>query len=144
MGGPESVRFEGLIDWTSHPEVGVRYYSGTAAYSTSFDFPEAPHGRDRRVMLDLGEVKDVAEVKLNDRSLGVVWTKPFRVDITDVVRPTDNRLVVYVTNLWANRIIGDQHAPPDRRYTRTNITKFKADSPLRPAGLLGPVTLLAP
>ncbi len=143
-GGPESVRFERLIDWTSHPEAGIRYYSGTATYNTRFDFPGAPRGRDRRIMLDLGEVKDVAEVKLNDRTLGVVWTKPFRVEITDVVRPTDNRLVVHVINLWPNRIIGDQRAPPDRRYTRTNITKFKADSPLRPAGLLGPVTLLAP
>jgi hypothetical protein len=142
-GGPESVQFARLTDWSNHPDIGIRYYSGTAVYSTTFDFPESLEGRERRIMLDLGEVKNIAEVKLNDRALGVVWTEPFRVEITDDVRLTGNQLVVHVTNLWPNRIIGDQHLPPDRRYTHTNIAKFKADSRLLPSGLLGPVTVLS-
>jgi hypothetical protein len=145
-GGPASATFDALVSWTERPEDGIRFYSGTAVYEKSFDLPpSAPSGRDprRRILLDLGEVKHLAEVRLNGRDLGVVWTTPFQVDITDVVRPADNQLEIKVVNLWPNRLIGDQHLPPDQRRTDTNVTKFTKDTPLLPSGLLGPVTIQA-
>jgi hypothetical protein len=90
--------------------------------------------------LDLGEVKYVAQVRLNGRDLGVLWTKPFRVEITDAVKPSGNLLEIDVVNLWPNRIIGDAALPPEKRFTRTNIS-FKKDDPLLESGLLGPVRL---
>jgi hypothetical protein len=141
-GGPaEAVRFEEPVDWTRRPEEGIRHYSGTASYShEEFDLP-AGIAAGASIWLDLGDLKNVAEVKLNGMDLGVLWTKPFRVDITKAVKQKENRLEVRVTNLWPNRLIGDAALPPDKRFTRTHVTKFKADSPLLPSGLLGPVTL---
>jgi hypothetical protein len=92
--------------------------------------------------LDLGDVKDLAQVRLNGRHLGVLWTRPFRVEITSAVKPTGNVLEIDVVNLWPNRIIGDAALPPGKRFTKTNI-KFKKDEPLLESGLLGPVTLEA-
>jgi len=142
-GGPKSVVFEKLDDWTKRPEPGIKYYSGKATYERVFDLPEAPHPPGRRLYLDLGKVKNVAEVRLNGKALGVVWTAPWRVEITATVKPTGNRLEIDVVNLWPNRLIGDAGLPPEKRLTRTNITKFKKDSLLLESGLLGPVTLRA-
>jgi hypothetical protein len=139
-GGPASARFDKLQSWTTRPEDGIKYYSGTATYRKTFDLPAALRGTGARVALDLGEVKYAAQVRLNGQNLGPLWTPPFRVDITSVVKPTDNVLEIDVANLWPNRIIGDARLPPERRYTHTNIT-YKADTPLWPSGLLGPVKL---
>jgi len=138
-GGPESAAFEKLQDWTSRPEEGIKYYSGTATYRKTFDLPK-PSGR--RLYLDLGIVKNLAEVRLNGENLGVVWTAPWRVEISKLVQPKDNRLEIDVVNLWPNRLIGDAGLPPEKRLTVTNVRKFKKDSPLLESGLLGPVTLL--
>jgi len=140
-GGPEAVSFERLEDWTQRPEPGIRYYSGKATYTQTFDLPAAAHTSDKRLYLDWGKVQNVAEVRLNGRHLGVVWTAPWQVEITKAVQPTGNRLEVDVVNLWPNRLIGDAALPPDQRFTVTNVKKFKANSPLLPSGLLGPVTL---
>jgi len=144
-GGPESVQFDDLVSWSERPEPGIRFYSGAAVYETRFDLAPAESkalAAGSRILLDLGEVKNVAEVRLNGRRLGVVWTLPFRVDLTDAVGPADNRLEIKVVNLWPNRLIGDEHLPPEERRTSTNITKFTKDSPLLPSGLLGPVAIL--
>lgn len=142
-GGPEVVEFEHLVSWTERPEEGIRFYSGAAVYEKMFDLPAAPGGENgRRVLLDLGEVKNLAQVWVNGKELGIAWTTPFRVDITEALRPAGNRLEIKVVNLWPNRLIGDQHLPPDQRRTKTNVTKFTKDSPLLPSGLLGPVKLL--
>jgi len=111
-------------------------------YRKVFDAP-APAGPQRRLFLDLGQVRELAEVRLNGRRLGVVWAPPFRVGITDALRPAGNVLEVEVVNFWPNRIIGDQSLPAERRFTRTNIRKLTKDTPLVPSGLLGPVTILA-
>lgn len=140
-GGPESVSFEQLEDWTKWPEPGIRHYSGKATYTRTFDLPEAVRTSRQRLYLDLGKVKNVAEVRLNDRHLGVVWTAPWHIEITRAVQPTGNRLEVDVVNLWPNRLIGDAALPPDQRFTVTNVKKFKPTSPLLQSGLLGPVTL---
>ncbi len=94
------------------------------------------------LLLDLGEVHEVASVRLNGRSLGVLWTKPARVDITDGAKAKDNDLEVTVVNLWPNRLIGDESLPKESRFTETNIHKFGSASPLLPSGLIGPVSLL--
>jgi hypothetical protein len=129
-----------LGSWTENADPGIRYFSGTATYTTRFQLP----GRldpTERWYLDLGDVREIAEVRVNGRSLPILWKKPFRVLMGAVVRPGWNQLEVEVTNLWPNRLIGDQLLPPEKRFTWTNITKFKADSPLLPSGLLGPVTV---
>jgi hypothetical protein len=151
-GGPDApLTFHALDDWSQRPEEGVKYFSGTAVYRTTFELPAdfaAEAGAARGTpgggayFLDLGRVENVAAVTLNGAPLGVAWTEPFRVDATAALRPGRNTLLVEVTNLWPNRLIGDRRLPHDERLTSTNITKFQANSRLLPSGLLGPVELL--
>jgi hypothetical protein len=141
--GPESVVFENLGDWTKRSEAGIKYYSGKATYKKTFDLPDPLRPPGRRLCLDLGKVKNVAEVRLNGKDLGVVWTAPWHVEITTAVKPTGNALEIDVVNLWPNRLIGDAALPPEKRLTVTNVKKFHKDFPLYESGLLGPVTLKA-
>ena len=139
-GAPAGISLDGLQSWTESPDLGIRYYSGTAKYTTKLQLKETPNA-SKCVELDLGEVREIAHVWLNGSDLGVLWKKPFRVPLGDAAHVGSNDLAVEVTNLWPNRLIGDQHLPPEKRLTHTNITKFTAGSPLLPSGLLGPVTL---
>ena len=91
--------------------------------------------------MDLGAVKELAEIRLNGKNLGVLWTKPYRLDISAALKPGTNNLQVDVINLWPNRLIGDTFLPKAQRRTRTNMTKYTQASDLLPSGLLGPVTL---
>ena len=141
-GGPAAAEFPELIDWTRRPEPGVRFYAGTATYQKAFDLPGWGASKGKRVFLDLGELHELADIRLNGKSLGNVWTKPFRVEITDAVRAAGNRLEIEVTNFWANRVIGDAALPEAQRLTRTNIRRLTKETPLSPAGLLGPVQVL--
>ena len=166
-GGPASIRFDSLYDWTNSKVDGIRYYSGEAHYKKMFGLTGGRLGKGRssehkegRLYLDLGTVKDMARVRLNGKDLGVVWTAPWRVDITDVVRERGNQLEIIVANRWPNRLIGDERLPDDgikdgkwpewllkglpRTSGRRTFTTFKhytKDSPLLPSGLLGPVTI---
>jgi hypothetical protein len=158
-GGPENVTFDTLQDWTQRPETGIKYYSGIATYRKTFQVAEMPKVP---AYLDLGVVHDMARVKLNGKDLGVVWCAPWRVEITDALKPGDNQLEIEVANRWPNRMIGDKQpadanarevqAPPGflggqniktGRYTYCTHDRYKADSPLLPSGLLGPVTISA-
>jgi hypothetical protein len=140
-GGPETVVFDALTDWTNRPESGIKFYSGTAIYHKKFDL-EVPPAKDQRLLLDLGEVHEVASVRLNGHDLGILWTKPARVDVTGAVKAKDNDLEVTIVNLWPNRLIGDEALPKEKRLTETNIHKFASTSPLLPSGLIGPVKFL--
>lgn len=140
-GGPDTVRFDKLNSWTKHDDPGIKYYSGTAVYQKDFRIDPELLDDSYRVELELGKVYNIAEVIVNGKDTGVLWKKPFKVDITDEVRQGENTLEVKVVNLWPNRIIGDQYLPEDKRYTHTNVTKFTKDYPLLPSGLLGPVKL---
>ena len=144
-GGPASARFDQLVSWTTRPETGIKYFSGTATYEKTFDLPAASRNPQHatRLFLDLGKVRELAEVRLNGKNLGVVWAPPFRVDITDAAKPTGNTLEVQVVNFWPNRIIGDQLLPREKRFTRTNIRKLTKDTPLMDSGLFGPVRILS-
>ncbi|HXS95590.1 MAG TPA: hypothetical protein VN736_13385 [Candidatus Limnocylindrales bacterium] len=136
-GAPASVVFEHLNSWTENADPGIRYYSGTARYRTHF---EAPTGGGH-LELDLGEVRELGHVYLNGKDLGTLWKPPFRVALDGAIRPGENTLEIAVTNFWPNRLIGDARLPESQRHTHTNIVKWRADSPLMPSGLLGPVIL---
>jgi len=139
-GGPATTQFDSLISWPTSSEPGIKYYSGTATYEHTLETPANLGGAE--LWLDLGEVHELAEVKVNGVSCGIVWCPPFRVNITHAVQPGQNKLSVEVVNFWPNRIIGDASQPVEKRLTRTNIRNLTANTPLEPAGLLGPVQLL--
>jgi len=140
-GAPEQVNLEKLISWSEHPDDGVRHFSGTAIYVKEFEWRNTE--KDTRYYLDLGSVKEIARVRLNGHDFGILWKPPFRADITDALKPGSNRLEVRVTNLWPNRLIGDAALPEEKRLTWTTFQPYKADSPLLPSGLLGPVGIQA-
>lgn len=139
-GPSEPVQFADLADWTQHSESGIRHYSGTAQYRKIFRLvqPRMP----ARIWLDLGRVENLAEVTVNGKNCGVVWTPPYRVEITSAVNNGENELTIAVTNTWANRLIGDAGLPNSERITRTASDQTMKGKPLLPAGLLGPVKLV--
>ena len=139
-GGPAEATFPELVSWTDRPEQGIRHYSGTATYRTSLTVPDSLG--DRRLALDLGEVRELAEVRVNGRSLGIVWSPPFRVELGDALRAGDNAIEIDVVSFWPNRIIGDAALPESGRFTRTNVLSLKPDTPLLRSGLMGPVRLV--
>jgi hypothetical protein len=138
-GGPESAQFETLASWATRSESGIKFYSGKAVYRKSFELP--PDAGGQSTWLNLGEVRELAEVKVNGRSCGVLWAPPFQAEISRALKPGRNELEVEVVNFWPNRIIGDQSLPEAQRITRTNIRKLTTDTPLMKSGLLGPVRL---
>lgn len=137
-GGPATIEFPKLISWSAHSDDGIRFYSGTAVYRKTFPLPAKPQSG---MCLDLGQVQVMAQVKLNGKDLGGVWTPPFRVDISGAAQVGENTLEISVANLWPNRLIGDQMRPPETRLTSTTWNPFRKDSPLLESGLLGPVRL---
>ncbi len=139
-GGSNSVRFDSLMSWTARPEKNIKYFSGEACYRKTFDLP-ANFKKDKRICIDLGIVKNVAEIWLNGKNLGVVWCEPYRIDITDAVKPIKNNLEVKIVNLWHNRLTGDARLPEEQRITKTNII-MNPDAALLESGLLGPVKVL--
>jgi hypothetical protein len=163
-GAPPSVTLEKLISWIDHTNDGVRYFSGTATYEKEIEIPAGRLSAGRELWIDLGAVKNFAEVSLNGQNLGVLWKPPFRVNATAAAKPGVNKLVVKVTNLWPNRLIGDEQLPPDcewdgkqlkawpqwlldgkpsptGRLTFTTWHHWTKDSPLLESGLIGPMTL---
>jgi len=159
FGGPKSTIFDQLADWTQSADDGIKYYSGIAVYKKDFGFSQNTTLSNGRIYLDLGDIKDMARVKLNGKDLGVVWTAPWRVDVTDVLK-TQNHLQIEIANLWVNRLIGDEKLPDDgikdgkwpnwltkglprtsSRYTFATFHPYKQNSPLFKSGLMGPVTL---
>ena len=115
-GGPEKpVVFESLADWSRHATDGIRFYSGAAVYQKTFDVE--PSVADLpSAFLDLGQVEIMADVKLNGKDLGVLWKKPFRIDVTGYLKPGANDVEIRVVNLWCNRLIGDQQLPEDAEW----------------------------
>lgn len=115
LGAPAAVRLASLRPWTAYDEPGIRYFSGTATYGATFNVEAAWLGGGRRLLLDLGRVDDLAEVRVNAQPVGILWKPPFRVDVTQAVRAGENRLEVAVTNQWTNRMTGDGVVPPEQR-----------------------------
>jgi hypothetical protein len=150
LGEPFSATFEDLISWTESKQRKIKYFSGTALYEKSFTI-EKENASKGRAYLNLGKVGDIATVKLNGKEVGVYWKAPYIADITDFVKDGENKLEVSVTNLWINRLIGDEKLPPEERKTKTNLRNLKGsyslerlarpdgDKYLRYSGLMGPV-----
>ncbi|OGV70699.1 MAG: hypothetical protein A2283_16580 [Lentisphaerae bacterium RIFOXYA12_FULL_48_11] len=137
--------FDKLISWTDRPEEEIKYYSGVAVYSKIFEMPNSEksafENRHSKIYLDLGEVRDIARVRVNGHDAGTVWKQPYRLDVTKLVKQGENQLEVEVVNTWLNRLIGDEQ--PDAKKSTFAITKsWKADTMLLPAGLLGPVIVV--
>jgi len=161
-GQPFDLTFNTLTDWSKHEQENIRYFSGTAVYSTSFTWNGL--AKNGRVTLNLGRVCVIASVKVNGVECGVLWKEPYSADITAALKEGENRLEVSVANLWHNRLIGDEQLPddtkglskgwsdwmisnqprPEPRRT-TLLTSKQGDaskkSPLQTSGLLGPVTV---
>ncbi|MFZ2639670.1 MAG: glycosyl hydrolase [Verrucomicrobiia bacterium] len=167
-GAPASVRLGRLMDLSRHADEGIRHFSGTLIYRRTFE--SKIQNPKSRILLDLGEVQNLAEVILNGRNLGVLWKQPFRLDITSALKDGANKLEIRVTNLWVNRLIGDakkmaalgvayanrsgviskwpvwvpQDAPPaDAPVTFTTWRQWDGTEALQPSGLLGPVMMRA-
>lgn len=142
-GGPEKIVFTTLDDWSKRDEPGIKYYSGKAVYRASFDLPSGAEPAKGRYFVSLGEVKNMASVKLNGKDLGVAWCDPWRVEApAGVLKAGNNTIEITVANLWINRLVADSALPENKRLTWTTRNPFKQNSPLMPSGLLGPVTLL--
>ena len=138
-GAPATASLDQLVDWTTHKESGIRYFSGTATYRNEFTIDASTSAR---IELDLGTVREVATVTINGREAGILWKPPYRIDITGFLKPGINQLSIGVTNTWNNRLVGDAQRDDDTNITRTNMSSsFKANSRLLPSGLMGPVTL---
>lgn len=165
-GAPGKVLLDQLDSWSEHADAGVKYFSGTASYRKTLSMPAKMTGPDRHLYLDLGEVQVIAEVWLNGKNLGILWKSPFCLEITHAVKPGDNALEVKVTNLWANRMIGDEQLPPDcewvgaklkqwpewllknqpsptGRFTFATWHQWAKDDTLLKSGLVGPVSIIS-
>jgi hypothetical protein len=142
LGAPASATFEKLTDWKDNADEGIKYFSGTATYTKSIDAPPSWLKPGAHLWIDLGSVKNLAEVSVNGESLGIVWKQPYRVDVTSALKPGSNKLKVIVTNGWANRIIGDRQPNVTKTYTFTSPKFYNAKSQLWPSGLLGPVQII--
>jgi len=166
-GAPARINLPKLISWTEHADSGVKYFSGTATYVKEVEISAEMLRAGHSLWLNLGQVKNLAEVSVNGKPLGILWKPPFRVNITAAARPGKNKLEIKVTNLWPNRLIGDEQLPedcewgdnltlkrwpqwlldgkpsPTGRLTFTTWHHWKKDEALLPSGLLGPVTLSA-
>ena len=136
QGPKEPIHITELFDWSDSQNDSIKYYSGTAIYTKTFVWDSST---DRAVWLHIGEVSNMAEIILNEQNLGVLWTNPFRVNISKALKQGENKLELRVTNTWANRLIGDEQKKQVERLTWTTAP-FRLDKDkLLKAGLLGPV-----
>lgn len=146
-------KFDSLFSFTVHPEHKIKYFSGIAAYETEFAIPAKVNLNNYQISLNLGEVANVAEVKINDYDAGILWHAPYRLDISTFIKPGINKLQVKVANLWPNRMIGDYKLPESERKVKSNVVRMpngwsiplqqlpNEQYGLLPSGLLGPVTI---
>lgn len=166
-GAPREVKLDRLMSWTEHPDPGVRYFSGTAVYRATIDIPASLFAPGYSLRLNLGSVREIAQVTLNGRDLGTIWKRPYVVDVGSAAKPGANALEIRVTNLLPNRMIGDEQLPEDSernpdgtlkawpqwlidgkssptgRFTFTTWRLWKKDEALLESGLIGPVRIEA-
>jgi len=140
-GAPDRIVFDALTDWTKHSNPAIRHYAGTAVYEKTFDLPANAAGQT--LELELGEVGVIATVFLNGKEAGTVWTTPWRIDVTNLVRPGANTVNIHVTNTWNNRLVADAALPKAQRQSYVSQPyRFDRNAPLAGSGLTGPVRLL--
>jgi hypothetical protein len=140
-GAPAKITLDRLISWSDSPDNGVKYFSGAGTYTNTIQASADWFKPGTQVWIDLGDVKNLAEVTVNGKSLGIVWHAPYKVDATEALKPGSNEVTIKVINAWVNRLIGDQQPDATTKYTFTDVKPYNANSPLLPSGLLGPVRL---
>ena len=138
-GAPASVAVKNFQSWTESTDPGVRYFSGTATYRTTLKLSAA--SLPSQLWLNLGEVREIATVRINGSQAGTVWRAPYAVRIDPLLHAGDNTVEIDVANLWPNRLIGDAQPGVTKRYTQTNNRAYRANSPLLPSGILRPVVV---
>jgi hypothetical protein len=145
LGAPSSVQFDKLTSWAENSNADIRYFSGTARYTTSFSVAAQAlhHNSGERLVLHFDKVRDIAQAKLNGKPVGLVWAPPYDIDVTDTLRPGVNNLEVDVTNEWTNRLIGDRDLPETRRVLHSAAPARPGPVPsLQESGLIGDVSLV--
>lgn len=142
LGAPEGIVMDQLEPLSDSKDPGIRYFSGEATYSNTFQLNGDELKGKSRIMVELGEVKDLGEVIVNGQSMGVAWCHPYRVDVTAAVHKGTNTLEIKAVNTWHNRILGDMQPGVTKKVTYYPIDLLKADDKLLPSGLLGPVRIL--
>jgi hypothetical protein len=148
-GAPASVEMPDLVSWTANSDPGVKYFSGTATYSKKIRAARSWFRPGQQVFLDLDKVRDIAEVSVNGKPVGLVWAPPYRLNVTAELKPGTNEIEIKVTNEWTNRIVGDRLAPPEKRVLPQAEPAPRGGGaffgPREPAesGLLGSVKLVA-
>jgi hypothetical protein len=134
----EALKFTSLSSWTKSGDPGIKYYSGTATYTSEFTLNEIPEGD---LFLNLGEVGVMAQVSLNGEDLGVTWMAPYRLHAKDHIHSGVNLLEIRVVNVWRNRMVGDMYLAEEERFTTYTVADLRQGEELTPSGLLGPVTI---
>ncbi|MDR1887471.1 MAG: hypothetical protein LBQ70_06090 [Prevotellaceae bacterium] len=171
LGQPFKRDFESLVDFSLHNDDEIKYFAGTASYETNFSLESEDLGKNVRILLDAGTLNDIAELEVNGKNAGVLWNPPYKTDISPYIKKGNNKIVIHVTNNWANRLIGDEQYPadfewgtdrddagramkafpdwfiknqarPSERKAFTIWYYYRKDDPLQPAGLLGPVRII--
>lgn len=143
MGGPESYQLAKLSSWTDIEDDGIKYYSGKAIYNRSFSIGEELLSKGAEAYVVFQDIQEMASVHINGHDCGIVWTPPYKANITQYLKAGENNITVEVINTWNNRIVGDVSNPAGKQYTQTNIKyKFKSDKPLLKSGLMGKAEIL--
>jgi hypothetical protein len=140
-GAPASVVLDKLSSWTDSQDNGVKYFSGIGTYTKTIQATADWFKKGATLWIDLGDVKNLAEVTVNGKPLGIVWHAPYRVDASSALKSGANEITIKVINTWVNRLIGDQQSDATTKYTFADVKPYKADSKLLESGLLGPVKL---
>jgi hypothetical protein len=146
LGAPEKIQLNKLESWTENSNQGLKYFSGTATYNKTVLAPQSWFRPGEKIMLNLGIVKDVAEVWVNGKALGTLWKEPYQVDVTDTLKSGTNQLEIKVTNEWTNRLIGDRSASAEKKVLTAGhpmMLGFGRPPPLVESGLIGPVMLVS-
>jgi hypothetical protein len=142
LGAPAHITMDKLSSWSESSDEGVKYFSGKGTYTKTIDVTADWFTKNAHLWLDLGDVKNLAQVTVNGKPLGIAWKPPYRIDITNALKPGKNTMEITVTDAWVNRIVGDRQPSVTRTYTFTSPKFYKADSKLVEAGLLGPVKIV--
>lgn len=161
-GAPDSINLPVLKSLHLNADFNVKHFSGTATYLKNIEIPNGYFSADQRIIIDMGRVEVIAELLVNAKPVDILWKEPFRADITSFVKPGQNEIEIRVTNLWPNRMIGDEFLPVENEYSKdkfifklpewytSNQSKsddritfctwksFSKEDPLLESGLLGP------
>ncbi len=140
-GAPAQITLDHLYSLSDSTTAGVKYFSGIATYTKTFDWKTTIKKEFLESWLDLGDVQVMAQVKLNGQDLGILWKPPYRVNVSNRLKAGRNKLEIRVADLWPNRMIGDAALPTAQWFTWSSYEPFAKDSPLPKSGLLGPVTI---